>query len=260
MAMGEESNMSIEQQIALKNLIYKVRTGSVMYGTHTKDSDEDYGGIFMPPVDYVVGLKRCDQVQFSTKPSSKNYKNTPDDVDYTVYSLPKFIKLAMDNNPNIVEYFFANENCVMECNEYGKRLKDAYPLFISKRAYHTFKGYAYSQLRKLEVKKENMTGRTELAERFGFDTKFASHTVRLLLECQQLLIEGMIYMPLPQNNLVRDIKLGVYGLEWVIDKSHMLEALVDEAYNKSMLQHSANIEAINKLQIELLGDYWEEHD
>ena len=74
-----------EPEMAIKNLIYKIRTGSVMYGTNTETSDEDLGGIFIPEKDYIIGIKRCDQVILSHK-ISKTKRNTKGDIDYTVYS------------------------------------------------------------------------------------------------------------------------------------------------------------------------------
>ncbi len=244
-----------EQKMALDNLIYKIRTGSQMYGTITDDSDEDFGGIFIPDKDYVLGIKRCDQVALNQK-KSKTIRNKKGDVDYTAYSLLKFIRLAIGNNPNIIEYFFAHDTCVLQTNTFGMNLIGAYKLFVSKKSYHTFKGYAYSQRKKLEVKKENMTGRTELTDKFGYDVKFASHLIRMLLEGQQILSEGKLTLPLPQNNLVSDIKLGKYDLEWVLNKASELEKLVDLAYANSKLQHTADLKAINELQIDLLTKYW----
>ncbi len=247
-----------EQELALQNMILKLRTGSVMYGTNTPESDEDFNGIFIPTKEYVLGTKRVEQVELSQK-RSKSIRNRPGDVDYTVYSLIKFIELAQANNPNIIEFFYAPQHCIIECNEFGQRLIESRDLFLSKKAYHTFKGYSYAQRKKLEIKKENMTGRTELAEKFGYDTKFASHLIRLLLECQQALVEHTITLPLPQNNLVRDIKLGRYSLEWVMNKADEIEKLVDQSYISSTLQYTANFEEINKLQISLIESFWQKY-
>ena len=244
-----------EPIMAERNLIYKLRLGADLYGTVTPDSDKDFGGIFIPDKDYVLGVKRCDQVELNEK-VSKTVRNQKEDVDYTIYSLPKFIHLAIGNNPNIIEFFFAHPTAVIYSNKYAKRLLEAYPLFLSRKAYDTFKGYAYSQRKKLEVKKEHMTGRRELTDKFGYDVKFASHLIRLLLECLQILVEGDILLPLPRNNLIRDIKLGKYSLDWVFKKAEEIESLVDLAYVKSDLRYSADIGGINKLQMELLEDYW----
>lgn len=246
-----------EQEMAQRNLIYKVRTGSHMYGTRTENSDDDYTGIFIPFKDYVLGLDRCDQVELSTKKSSEERRNTKGDIDFVVYSLPKFIHLCLGNNPNIIELLYAPRNCKLLETSFSRDLIANRDMFLSKRCYHTFKGYAYSQRIKLEVKKENMTGRRELADKFGYDTKFASHMIRLLMECYNILVEKTLYFPLPQNNLVRDIKLGHYDLKWVLEKADEIEKLVDLAYAKSDLQHCPNMKEINKLQIQMLQEYWE---
>jgi predicted nucleotidyltransferase len=248
-----------ERDMAINNLIYKAQIGSNLYGTVTKDSDKDYMGIFIPNKDYILGNKRCEQVILSEK-NSKSIRNQKGDIDFIIYSLPKFIHLATGNNPNIVELFFVNHTNELFCNEFGKKLKESYKLFISKRVYHTFKGYSYSQRKKLEIKKENMTGRKELAEQFGYDTKFASHLLRLLVECQQLLLEGRLDLPLLQNNLIRDVKLGKYDLQWVLNKADELEKSVDRIYETCQLQSSPDVESINKLQIELIEEFWRKND
>ena len=158
-----------EQEMALENIIYKIRIGSNLYGTYIKDSsDEDFSGVFVPEKDYVLGIKMVEQVSLSQK-SSKTIRNQVGDVDYVLYALPKLIQLLIGNNPNIIEFLYVPKSCVVYSSEWSNRLIENRHLFLSKKAYHTFTGYAYSQRRKLEVKRENMTGRKELVDKFGFD-------------------------------------------------------------------------------------------
>lgn len=248
-----------EQQIAKDNLIYKIRIGSVMYGTDTPSSDADFGGVFIPTKDYILGTKNLEQVILSEK-NSKALRNTQEDIDYTAYALPKFIRLLIGNNPNIIEFLYAQESTILVKTKYMQKILDNRNLFLSKKAYHTFKGYAYAQRRKLEVKRDNMTGRTELALKFGYDTKFASHLIRLLFEGLQILTEKTLTFPLPQNNMIRDVKLGKYDLTWVLNKAHYLEELIDEAYIHSDLQYTPDFEAINELQISLIEDFWRNNE
>ena len=54
-----------------------------------------------------------------------------------------------------------------------------------------FKDYTYAQIHKMQTKDpEPGSNRERLREKFGFDVKFAYHTVRLLNEAEQLLLEG----------------------------------------------------------------------
>jgi predicted nucleotidyltransferase len=247
----------IEQKMAIDNLIYKIRTGSFMYGTNTETSDEDFGGIFIPKKEYVMGIMKCEQVSLSHKISTTK-RNIAGDIDYTVYALPKMIGLLGCNNPNIIEFLYAPKHCILFKSKFAEELIANRELFLSKKAYHTFKGYAYAQRHKLEIKRDNMTGRTELALKYGYDTKFAGHLIRLLIEGLEILVEKNITFPLHQNNLIRDIKLGKYDLTWVLNKAQELEKLIDEAYIKSDLQYEAQWGKINKLQIRLLEEFWKE--
>ena len=245
----------IEQKMALDNLIYKIRIGSNMYGTMSETSDEDLGGVFIPNKEYIIGTKKIEQVILSEK-ISKTVRNQKGDTDFTVYALPKFIQLLAGNNPNIIEFLYAPTHCILKNSTYMETILLRRDLFLSKKAYHTFKGYAYAQRQKLEVKRDNMTGRKELSLKYGYDVKFASHLIRLLLECLQLLTEKTLTFPLPENNLVRDIKLGRYDLTWVLNKAEELEKLVDLAYVKSDLQYTPNFEEINNLQMTVLEYFW----
>lgn len=245
------------QEMAEKNCIYKVRSGSHLYGTSTNESDLDFMGIFVPNKDYVLGTYVVDQVITNEK-VSRGTKNSKEDTDCVTFSLPKFIKLASNNNPNIIEMFFANHTAVTLRTELGKVLKDNYKLFVSKECYHRFKGYSYSQ--RMKMLSNNGKGRdvtrSELVEKYGYDTKYGSHLIRLLLEGLELITEGKLKFPLTQNTLVRDIKMGKYTMTDVIKKAEELEKLIDLAYVNSSLQVCSDTKAINALQIFLLEEFW----
>jgi predicted nucleotidyltransferase len=138
-----------ENKLANNNLIYKIRTGSFMYGTNIEGSDNDYLGIFVPDKDYYLGLKKVEQVILSEK-ISKGSRNMQGDMDYTCYSVDKFIKLAMGCNPNIIEMLFVPTSHIININEYGYALRRIRDKFLSKKAYHTFKGFCFSELQKIQ--------------------------------------------------------------------------------------------------------------
>lgn len=148
-----------EQEMALRNRILFTEVGSHMYGTNTPESDHDYVGIFIPDKEYILGLKRCDQVEIKTNPSSSGKRNSKDDVDCTIYSLPKFLHLAAGCNPNIIEILFSpNPFIGIEGRNlmYGQGLVGWRKMFLTQRARDTFLGYAHSQREKLLVKKDRL--------------------------------------------------------------------------------------------------------
>lgn len=305
-----------EQEMAQKNLILKMEVGSNLYGTATPASDRDYLGVFVPSEEYILGNKRCEQVELRTNPSSSGKRNTKDDVDTVVYSLPKYLHLLAQNNPNILETLFVPKKNLPVHTMLGDRILNLAPVFVSKKVKHTFLGYAFAQKKSLTHKRErfqaigdalsyldtldtrgtevlpeplNLTStlredgtwgmyekgqpvylvrslleqellaygyRVDSIKKYGFDTKFASHLIRLLDEGLQLLAEGTLTFPLPNNNLVRDIKLGKYTLDQVLQIAEDKEKLVEQAYLMSTLPSTPDLEVVNKIQVELIKEAW----
>jgi hypothetical protein len=144
-----------ERHIAEKNKILVVKTGSHMYGTNTPESDEDFVGIFMPSEEYVYGFKRVDEVDMSVKDKNENGKNTKDAIDIKYYEFRKFVKLAMENNPNILEILFAPKENIIFYNDIGAELIRSAWMFPHQGAKQKFLGYAFSQKHKMFIKKDN---------------------------------------------------------------------------------------------------------
>lgn len=245
----------LERDVALNNLILKIVHGSYLYGSSTPESDKDYVGIFIPPKDYVLGIKTCDRVELSTNPSSSGKANTKDDVDTVFYSLPKFVELAINNNPNIIEILYAPLDMTLVETDIAKELRQNRHLFLSKKVKHTLCGYAYSQRQKL-LNKQYEGSRLHLVAKYGFDVKFAYHLIRLLSEGLETMKTGTLTLPCPNRQLLLDIKQGKVPLSDVLKIADEIELQVEEAFNKSPLQRSPDLEAINKLQIRLLENYW----
>jgi uncharacterized protein len=135
-------------------IIFKCRTGSHLYGLNNENSDEDFVGVFLPNEEYILGLKSIDEIDNSTKKSSKTTRNTKDDIDEKLYSINKYLHLCLQNNPNIVELLFTDKRNEIIMTDEWSELKLNFDKFISKRVYHTFKGYAFSQKKKLTVKRD----------------------------------------------------------------------------------------------------------
>lgn len=273
------------ENIAKDNTIFKAITGSMLYGTNTPSSDRDEVGIFIPPKDFVIGTIRVEQIELRTNIiSSSGKRNSKEDTDCVIYALPKFFELLTNNNPNIVELLFIPDKCLLKRSKYYDEIVKNKDIFLSLKTKHTFLGYAYAQKNKILAKKktyekyfnflaegyskekamsmldDSIGGRIEYYEKFGYDVKFASHLIRLLHEGLEILREGTIYLPLHQNNLILDIKEGKYTLEEVLKMADDLEKYVTDAYVKSPLRHTPDKEAINKLQIKLLEEYWDEKE
>lgn len=124
------------------DLIFMTLAGSHMYGTNTPDSDIDKRGVCIPPRNVVMGFARnFEQQHFEGE-------------DTVVYGLMKFMKLCLENNPNIIELLFAPEDCVQVCHPIWEKLLERRDEIISAKCYYTFTGYAHSQLNRLKGHRE----------------------------------------------------------------------------------------------------------
>ena len=300
------------EKISDNGQILRIKVGSHLYGTNTSKSDVDYSGVFIANEDVYFGLNNIEEIDLSTKSKSQNGKNLPDAVDYKLYELKNFARLAMQNNPNILEHLFVSDsNNIMFINDFGRILIDNRHLFPYKGAYDRFMGYSNSQRHKMVIKEINYTSladaynyfceqeshaylieyrdknlkfmnendsyftigdlslqknlkvkkvismigdrlskisnRYELVLNYGYDTKFASHLIRLLLEGEELLLTGELVFPLSEASLILDIKSGKYSIEEILLMSTEIENRMRDAKERSILPASPNFKKINEL-------------
>lgn len=118
-------------------IVFLCLGGSHSYGTNIETSDVDIRGVALDTKLDVLGVTNFEQFQ-----------NT--ETDTTIYSLSKFIKLVCDCNPNIIEMLFCKPEHYYWVSPIGKMLLENRDMFLSKKAFYTFGGYAHAQLNRLE--------------------------------------------------------------------------------------------------------------
>lgn len=221
-------------------------TGSRAYGTATEDSDEDYKGIVIPPIDYYLGL---DSFSEYNNTGGKNYKNTKDDVDLTLMHLTKFVKDAMAGVPNNIEMLFLPIDQFSLLTEEGEQLVKARHLFLSKQIMKKFGGFARGQAMQF---KKSRKGRQDLISRHGYDSKAFYHAVRLLLSAVEILSTGD-YSTYRKHDasLLLECRNGEYSFDSAIQLLEGLEARLQLAYEHSKLPESPDRVLVNRLLIEL---------
>jgi predicted nucleotidyltransferase len=69
--------------------------------------------------------------------------------DEELQELRKFLKLAADCNPNIIEFLYVDKNIIISTPIWEK-IRNSRDLFLSKKARYTFSGYAISQLLRIK--------------------------------------------------------------------------------------------------------------
>lgn len=96
-----------------KKILYLYLAGSHFFDIHTKDSDLDIKGIYMPSLE-TFGKKnpKLFKKVISFKTNEFN-KNTKDDIDFDLFSLPHFLTLLRDGDFNMMEALYAPEDKII---------------------------------------------------------------------------------------------------------------------------------------------------
>jgi len=246
--------------------MYETMTGSITYGCGTDDSDRDICGFCIPPKDIVfphlageiMGFgrkpKRFEQYQqhHIVDPSAKSGHGLEYDLD--IYNIVKYFQLVMDNNPNMIDSLFTPLDCVLHITTVGQMVRDARSIFLHKGSFHRFRGYAYSQINKLRGKTKK-SKRHALVEQYGFDTKYASHTVRLALECEQILEKHTLDLR-RNGQLLKSIREGEWTEQQIREWFESKEKRLEELYETSNLPHSPDEGRIRQLLIDCLEHHY----
>lgn len=231
-------------------------TGSHAYGMQTKDSDIDIMGLFLPPVDYLLGLKRVEQVTLERRKG--------DLYDGQIFNFTKWFKLIVDQNPNVLELLWHESNqYVYRDDEIWKILMYNRKDFLSKKLKHTFAGYAFSQLNRLNKLNEKVNenkDRLEEFKRFGYSTKNASHLFRLLNMCFDALVDKEIQVMRPERQFLISIREGKYSYEDIVKMANEKFVMIEEAYMRSDLRNKIDFNFANQFQVNLLRNYIENFD
>jgi len=246
---------------------YLTKHGSTAYGTNLPSSDIDYKGIAVPPSRYFDGfLHRFEQAEFH---------HQTDGVDMVVFDVRKFFRLAADCNPSIIEVLFTEPEDRVIVTAPAEAILSHRDMFLSKKAKHTFGGYAVSQLKKLQSHRrwlkfpppakprfgatlqewrhyetwlENRNKeRPALEAKFGYDTKHGMHLVRLLRMGVEILRDQKVLVKRPDAQELLEIRAGAWTYERLLEYAQDQLVLLDDLYKTSTLPDAPDRNALDRL-------------
>lgn len=193
-------------------ILVEAIAGSRLYGTNRPDSDEDIRGVFIPWNDRLFGFNPIEQIE----------EKEPDRV---IYSLQKFMKLALANNPNILDLLFTPKEFWKQSSSYWTIIHECRHEFLSQRIRKTYVGYAQSQMnRMINAQKE---GRE-------IKLKHAGHVLRLMFQAEEILRTGTFTPVLDKVSLliVKNVMNGGQPIQSIFDQFPMMVKDIDSMASK----------------------------
>lgn len=250
------------KEMAETHTVLRCQVGSGLHGLAIEGTDDrDEIGICIEPPEYLLGLKRFEQYEFRTQP--QGVRSGPGDLDLNIYSLRKFVRLAVHGNPTTILPLFAPDSEIMMINGWGEGVRSQLRQWImTKETAKRFLGYMTAQREQMLGLRAGRrhTNRPELVEVYGFDTKFASHMCRLGFQGLQLLTTGQITLPMPDPELewLRDLKVGKHTQEEALEVAEALEEKIRFIISDSSLPNVPDMTPVNEFLVEVYQGYWEE--
>ena len=183
--------MSYVQKLQKKGLIkpppfvlggiqYETIMGSEAYGVSSNTSDRDIYGFCIPPKDVVFVHLQGVIPGFGKQPKAFNQweqhrvldksdkvEGEPREYDFSIYNIVRYFQLCMENNPNMIDSLFTPTRCVLHSTKIADMVRDRRKSFLHKGAWHKYKGYAFSQMKK--IRNKDMAKYVELCRHFDLD-------------------------------------------------------------------------------------------
>jgi uncharacterized protein len=234
--------------VAEPGIILRALVGSKVHGLNLEGTDDkDEMGVTIEPPDHVIGLKQFEQWVYRTK--AEGVPSGPGDLDLTVYSLRKFVRLALAGNPTVLLLLFAPDDSCAVLRDEGRQLRALAPAFVSKVAADRYAGYLRDQKDRLLGERGGRALRKPWSFEHptaGFDTKYAMHMVRLGFQGVELLETGRITLPMPPapREFTMAIRRGEIDLDAVLKATERLEARLAELRETSHLPDRPDESAI----------------
>jgi len=246
------------------NIHYEVIMGSEAYGVSSNDSDIDIYGFCIPPKDMIFPhlrgeipgfgnqIKRFEQYQ-------EHHIKDPDkgkEYDCSVYSIVKYFQLCMENNPNMIDSLFVPERCVLHITRIGQMIREKRKMFLHRGAKQKYIGYSFSQLHKMKIEGyQPGSKRAANVEKYGLETKFAYHVLRLAMQAEQILLEGDLDLE-RNREILKAVRRGEKSMEDINEWFSQKEKYLDKLYEESTLRHSPDEGAIKQLLLNCLEEHY----
>ena len=101
--------------------------------------------------------------------------------------------------------------------------------------------------------------RQELVDKYGYDTKYAMHIIRLLFECDELLSTGRLLFPSNRADYLQHIRRGEYTQDKIVSKANnLIEVIEKYATDGTYKALSSQIDRqlVSRTVADVYREYW----
>ena len=236
---------------------YETIMGSTAYGVSSpeKHSDIDVYGFCIPSKEIIFPHIQDGYVDvLSKKQSFNNFQqhhifdhelNKQYDID--IYNIVNYFMLCMDGNPNMIDSLFTSQRCVLHCTQIGVHARENRKKFLSKKCWHTFKGYAYSQLQKMRTKHEAGKILYDIESKLGQLSDININEIELINYYDQILNENKI-TTIPESTKDKNHIIKLFS-NTLSNIGHLLE--LNEKYNNTIFIRTQIDSLFNTIKTQL---------
>ena len=227
------------------NNLFVTVSGAHIYGFPSPDSDVDLRGCHLLPL--------RDMVRLATPNETVDRTSIEDgtEVDLVSHEVGKFLRLLIKNNGYVLEQIFSP--LVVSGQEFLDRLKPIAGRCITRFHYHHYRGFYGTQRKLLEKEPVKKAKSLLYAYRVLLTGVHLMNTGRIETDIRNLYEEsGLNFVP----ELIaskREEKIGLADLDWEFHSSQLdsLERKLEEAFERSSLPETRDVEAVDQLLVEL---------
>ena len=255
----------MDRERAERCTILRGLVGSTVHGLNVNDGieDRDEMGICVEPFEDAMSLwDPFEQFIYRTaaeREGRNNARSTGGDLDLTIYSLRKWMRLALKGNPTILLLLFTPQDQLVFCDELGAELRALTPAIVSRRVQGPFLGYLQAQKQRLTGERgQKRIHRPELEEMYGFDTKYAMHMLRLGFQGVELLTTGQLSLPMrePERSFLLDVRRGKVSEQECLTQADKLEEALTTLATTSTLRAEPDEQTVEKWVLEAYRRRW----
>lgn len=233
------------------NTILRATVGSEMFGLNISSSDRDEMGVCIEDMRDLVGFSEFEQFVLEA--------NKGHELDLTIYSLKKYLRLCLKGNPTVLTLLFVPPERCINRTVYGGDLQGLAPYFWSKTAGRAFLGYLTAQrMRLLGERGGKDVNRPDLVEKYGFDTKYAMHMLRLGFQGVEFLETGRMTLPMREHErtFLMNVRLGQVPLQDCLTKCGELERSLKDLLDSNFIPEQGNQEKVESWMLDVYYNTW----